>query len=161
NSNDPTKLPLVSHDTGAAGIIANTSARVFIRTLAIRHTLDGAAISTHGATVAISNVYVNPTSDPFNSGRGIYIDSTSSANVDSTKVQTIKGYGILLHNVNNGSVTRSQAYLVHSAQDGSNSTGIEVDYGANNLVSGNVVRWTYGPEVLMDSTTSVVATGNS
>ncbi len=161
NSNDPTKLPLLSHDTGTAGIIANTSARVFIRTLAIRHTLDGAAIYTHGATVAISNVYVNPTSDPFNSGRGIYIDSTSTANVDSSKVQTIKGYGILLHNVANGSITRSQAYLVHNAQDGTNSTGIEVDYGANNLVSGNVVRWTYGPEVLLDSTTSVVATGNN
>jgi uncharacterized protein YjdB len=160
-NNDPTKLPLLSHDTGTAGIVANTTGRVFIRTLAIRQTLDGAAIYTHGATVAISNVYVNPNADPFNSGRGFYIDSTNTASVDSSKVQTIKGYGIRLHNVNNGSITRSQASLIHNAQDGTNSAGIEVDYGANNLVSGNLVRWTYGPEILLDSTASVVASGNN
>jgi uncharacterized protein YjdB len=159
--NDPTKLPLISHDTGTAGITAITSGRIIIRTLAVRHTLDGAAVYAHGATVALSNVFVNPTADPFNSGRGFYIDSTSTASVDSSKVQTVKGYGIRLHNVNNGSVTRSVATLVHNAQDGTNSAGIEVDYGANDVVSGDLVRWTYGPEVLLDSTASAVATTNN
>ncbi len=158
---DPTKLPLVSHDTGTAGITAVTSGRIFIRTLAVRHTLDGAAIYAHGATIALSNVFVNPTADPFNSGRGFYIDSTSTASVDSSKVQTVKGYGIRLHNVNNGSVTRSSASLVHNAADGTNAAGIEVDYGTNDAVSGNFVRWTYGPEVLLDSTVSAIATTNN
>jgi len=161
SSDDPTKLPLLSHDTGTAGITAITSARIFIRTLAIRHTLDGPAIYTHGATVALSNVYVNPNADPFNSGRGFYIDSTSTASVDSCKVQTIKGYGIRLHNVNNGSITRSQVFLVHNASDGTNGAGFEVDYGSNDLISGDFARWTYGPEILLDSTVSVVATGNN
>ena len=161
--NDPTKLPLVvaRHRHGWESS-ANTSARVIlIRTLAIG--IRSTARHLHARRdVAISNVYVNPTSDPFNSGRGIYIDSTNTASVDSSKVQTIKGFGDLLHNVTNGSVTRSQAFLgPQCRRTAPTSTGIEVDYGANNLVSGNMVRWTYGPEVLLDSTASVVATGNS
>ena len=159
--NDPTKLPLISHDTGAAGITAITSARILIRTLAIRHTLDGPALFSHGASIAVSNLYVNPSGDPFNSGRGLWIDSTSNANLDSNKVQNVKAFGIKLHKVNNGSVTRSSVFTVNVAETGTTSAGVEVDYGSNNVISGDLVQWTYGPEILLDSTAAVTATGNS
>ena len=38
---NPSLLPLLAHDTGAAAITANTTAPVAVRYLAIRHTLDG------------------------------------------------------------------------------------------------------------------------
>jgi hypothetical protein len=158
---DPTKLPLLSHDTGTAGITANTSGRILIRTLAIRHTLDGQAIYAHGASIALSNVFVNPAGDPFNSGRGFWIDSTSNASVDSSKVQNVKAFGIKLHNVSNGSVTRSSVLTVNVAEAGTTAAGLEVDYGSNDVVSNNLIRWTYGPEILLDSTTSATATQNS
>ena len=114
--NNPTKLPLISHDTGATAISAITSARVIVRTLAIRHTLDGSALYAHGASIALSNVFVNPSGDPFNSGRGLWIDSTSNASVDSCTVQNVKAFGIKLRNVSNGSLTRSNVYTVAVAE---------------------------------------------
>ncbi len=159
--NDPTKLPLISHDTGAVGILAITSARILIRTLAIRHTLDGSALFAHGASIALSNVFVNPAGDPFNSGRGLWIDSTSNASVDSSKVQNVKAFGIKFHNVSNGSLTRSSVLTVAAAGSGTTSAGIEVDYGSFDVVSANMVRWTAGPEILLDSTAGATVSGNS
>ena len=107
-------------------------------------------------------MFVNPTADPFNSGRGFYIDSTSTASVDSSKVQTVKGYGIRA--AQRQQRLRDPIECVLRAQRRGRARmlpGIEVDYGTNDLVSGNFVRWTYGPEVLLDSTASAIATTNN
>src|SRR5207249_11083920 len=43
-SRDPLLLPLVSHDTGAAGITAYTTATVVIKNLALRHKIGRAHV---------------------------------------------------------------------------------------------------------------------
>ena len=158
--NDPTRLPLISHDTGTAGISAITTARVVIRTLAIRHTLDGAAVFAKGAAIVLSNVFVNPSGDPFNSGRGIAIDSTTHASVDSCGVSSVKAYGFRFHGVNPGSLTNSAVHGVIAAEAGTSGAGVEVLYGSSDLISNNLVRTTAGPEILLDSTASATATNN-
>jgi hypothetical protein len=159
--NDPTKLPLLSHDTGTAGITATTTARIVIRTLAIRHTLDGAAIYGKGPAIVISNVFVNPAGDPFNSGRGIAIDSTSRSSIDSSGVTNVKAYGFRYHGVVTGSITNSAVHGVVAAEAGTTGAGVEVLYGSSDLISTNLVRTTAGPEILLDSTASVTATANN
>ena len=51
-----TKLPLISHDTGTTAILASSPAHVSIRTIAIRHTLDGPAIDARSALIDINQV---------------------------------------------------------------------------------------------------------
>ena len=159
--NDPTKLPLLSHDSGTAGITAITTARIVIRTMAIRHTLDGPAIYAKGATIAISNVFVNPSGDPFNSGRGIAVDSTGRSSIDSSAVTNVKAYGFRYHGVVTGSLTNSSVHTVVAAEAGTTGAGVEVLYGSSDIISTNLVLTTAGPEILLDSTAAATATANN
>src|SRR5207244_9007677 len=56
----PLLLPLVSHDTGAAGITAYTTATVVIKNLALRHTFNGPAIHAPHADLRLAGRYANP-----------------------------------------------------------------------------------------------------
>lgn len=160
NGRDPTKLPLLSHDTGAAGITAFTTARVTIRTLAIRHTLDGLAIDARHPAVQIVAVYVNPSGDPFNSGRGISVDSTTAAVVDSCGVKNVRGFGIHLQTTSNATVLLNSVTGVVAADPSTSGAGIDVFYGSNNQVIANTIRTVAGPQILMDSTAGATIANN-
>src|SRR5262249_31691303 len=56
----PRLLPLISHDTGAAGITAYTTTIVVIKNLALRHTVAGTAIDARKADLRVARFYVNP-----------------------------------------------------------------------------------------------------
>jgi uncharacterized protein YjdB len=163
NGRDPTKLPLLSHDTGTAGIAVPTSARVVIRTLAIRHTLDGPAINATTAAIQINQVYVNPSGDPFNAGRGILIQSTSSATIDTTSVNAVHGYGVQFRNVSSGrvSTTTVTSVTTSTSADSTFGAGIAVIGGTGNAVTSDYVRLAGGPEILIDSSTSATVQANN
>jgi uncharacterized protein YjdB len=163
NGRDPTKLPLLSHDTGTAGILASSPARVVIRTLAIRHTLDGPAINASTAAIQINQVYINPSGDPFNAGRGILIQSTSSATIDTSGVNAVHGYGVTFRNVNTGrvSTTNVAGVTASTSADSTYGAGIAVIGGTGNLVTSDQVRLAAGPEIFIDSSASVTVTANN
>jgi uncharacterized protein YjdB len=158
-----TKLPLISHDTGTTAILASSPAHVSIRTIAIRHTLDGPAIDARSALIDINQVFVNPAGDPFVYGRGISVQSTNAAIIDSVNIQAVHGYGMQLINVVGGRVGEStiQGVKLSTAQDSTVGAGIGVLYGSENTITGNTVRNDAGAQVLIDSSTSATVTGNS
>jgi Bacterial Ig-like domain (group 2) len=163
NGRNATKLPLISHDTGTTAIVATSPAHVSIRTIAIRHTLDGPAIDARSALIQINQVFVNPSGDPFVNGRGISIQSTSAAIVDSVTVNAVHGYGLQLVNVINGRVGESTiaGVKLSTAQDSTVGAGIGVIYGSLNTVTGNSVRNVAGAQVLIDSSATATVSGNS
>jgi uncharacterized protein YjdB len=158
-----TKLPLISHDTGTTAILASSPAHVSIRTIAIRHTLDGPAIDARSALIDINQVFVNPAGDPFVYGRGISVQSTNAAIIDSVNIQAVHGYGMQLINVVGGRVGEStiQGVKLSTAQDSTVGAGIGVFYGSENTITGNTVRNDAGAQVLIDSSASATVTGNS
>jgi uncharacterized protein YjdB len=158
-----TKLPLISHDTGTTGILASSPAHVSIRTIAIRHTLDGPAIDARSALIQINQVFVNPSGDPFIYGRGISVQSTNAAIIDSVNIQAVHGYGLQMINVTGGRVGEStiQGVKLSTAQDSTVGAGIGVFYGTENTVTGNTVRNDAGAEVLIDSSSSATVSANS
>jgi hypothetical protein len=160
---DPTKLPLISHDTGTAGIVATSPARVSIRTIAIRHTLDGLAVDARTALIQINQVFVNPSNDPFSSGRGLSVQSTSSATIDSSGVNTVHGYGVQMVHVNNGrvSTTNIKSVSLSTNADTTLGAGIAILYGMGNTVLQNTVRTVAGAQILIDSSTTAIVTGNN
>jgi len=163
NGRDPTRLPLISHDTGTTGILATSPAHVSVRTIAIRHTLDGPAIDARSALIELNQVFVNPAGDAFVNGRGISIRSTSAAIVDSCGVQAVHGYGMQLVSVTNGRVGESNIHGVKlsTGQDSTVGAGIGVFYGSLNTITGNTVRTVAGAQVDVDSSAQVTITGNS
>ena len=160
---DPTKLPLISHDTGTAGILATSPARVNIRTIAIRHTLDGLAIDARTALIQINQVFVNPSGDAFSSGRGLSVQSTASATIDSSGVNSVHGYGVQMVHVTNGRVgtTSIHGVSLSTNADTTLGAGIAILYGSGDNVLQNTVRTVAGAQVLIDSSTSAVVSGNN
>lgn len=160
---DPTKLPLLSHDTGTAGILSTSPARVVVRTLAIRHTLDGPAIDARTAAIQINQVYVNPSGDAFSSGRGFSVQSTSQATIDSCIVSAVHGYAVSFRNVINGRINQItvNGVVLSTALDSTVGAGIAVMQGSGNLVENDLVRLTAGPEIFVDSSATATITGNN
>jgi hypothetical protein len=163
NGRNPKYLPLISHDTGTAGIFALSPAHVSVRTIAIRHTLDGPAVDARSALIQLNQVYVNPSGDPFVNGRGLSVQATSAALVDSCSVQAVHGYGIQMVNVTNGRVGESTVTGVSksSAADSTLGAGIAVIYGSQDVVASNTLRTVAGAQVLVDSSVGATVSGNA
>jgi hypothetical protein len=163
NGRDATRLPLISHDTGTTAILASSPAHVSVRTIAIRHTLDGPAVDARSALIQLNQVFVNPSGDPFVNGRGISIQSTSAAILDSCTVNAVHGYGIQLVNVINGRVGEStiKGVKLSTGPDSTVGAGIGVFAGSLNTVTGNTVRTVAGAQVLIDSSATATVNANS
>jgi hypothetical protein len=163
NGHDVTRLPLISHDTGTTAILATSPARVSVRTIAIRHTLDGPAVDARSALIQLNQVVVNPSGDPFVNGRGISVQSTSAAILDSCTVNAVHGYGIQLVNVTNGRVGEStiKGVKLSTGQDSTVGAGIGVFNGSLNTVTGNTVRTVAGAQILIDSSATATVNANS
>lgn len=151
---NPALLPAIAHDTGAAGIVATTTAQLVIRYLSMTHSLDGPAINTSGADVRIEHFHVNPGSSAIKLGRGILVrDAPTFAVLADIGVRNVRGYGIRLERVTQGQVDRAVVTGVDSVT-GTRGAGIDVYRGSTNEVRAATIRETQGPGVLLDSTSS-------
>jgi hypothetical protein len=140
--NNPLNLPLIAHDTGAAGITAITSAPQTIRYFAVRHTLDGPALDANGSDVAIDNLYVNPAGTTTSRiGRGISVkNSLSGTSIVLSTVDSVRGYGLRLESVSNATVRLLTVIGVDSLPGVEEGAGIKLVSGNGASVKIGIVR---------------------
>lgn len=152
NGNDPRLLPVIAHDAGAAAIAVGGTSSVLIRSLAVRHTVDGPALDATGANVRIENLHVNPGATA-RVGRGILLRGTASGSaVLDSRVSAVTSYGIRVESVANAQITR---VVVDGVDAGSGTgAGIHLVGGSGALVEYSVVRATVGPRIQLDTTVS-------
>ncbi len=162
NPRDPLLLPRLSHDSGAAGILAHTIAPVGIKNLTIQHTVDGPAIEAVHSDVRIATVFVNPPGTVGGRvGRGISVDSSlSGALVRDADVRNVRGYGIRLRDGAADTVDRVTVHTVDSVAGEEPGAGIRLVRETNARVHGSSVRGTQGPQILVDSSPGAVVVGN-
>jgi len=160
---DPLLLPLVSHDTGAAGITAYTTATVTIKNLALRHTLAGPAIDARRADLRVANFYVNPPGTTAGRiGSGIALDSSTSsaATITRSDIRSVRGYGIRVRDATGVVVDTVTIQLVDSVPGAEPGAGVRVLRGSGNTVRHATVRGTQGPQILVDSSPSATVALN-
>lgn len=151
---DPLLLPLLSHDTGSAGITAYTTATVTIKNLALRHTVSGPAIDARGADLRVAVFYVNPPSTVAGRiGRGIALDSSTSsaASITNSDIRSVRAYAIRLRDATGVVVDSVTIQTVDSMPGVDVGAGIRVLRGSGNTIRHVTVRGTQGPEILVDS----------
>jgi hypothetical protein len=149
---NPALLPAIAHDTGAAGIVATTTAQIVIRYFALTHSLDGPAVNTSGADVRIDNFHINPGTSSIKIGRGILVrDAPTFAALSDISVRNVRGYGVRLERAVQGQVDRVTVTGVDSIS-GTRGAGIDVYRGSMTAVRFATVRGAQGPAVLLDST---------
>ncbi len=149
---DVASLPLLAHDTGAAAITAYTTAPVAVKYLVIRHTLDGPAFAGDGSDAQLRWVYVNPPSSGVTTriGRGILVANSQAGSVlQNVTVRNVRGYGISLVNSSTANIASDSVVGVDSIGVPEGGAGISLRGGASNSVSGNVIRATRGPRILV------------
>jgi len=160
---DPLLLPLVSHDTGAAGITAYTTATVVIKDLALRHTIAGPAIDARQADLRISRFYINPPGTVVaRIGRGIALDSAASATarITSSEIHSVRGFGIRVRDGTGVVIDTVYVESVDSSPGVDIGAGIRLLRGSGNAVRHATVRGTQGPQILVDSSTNAMITAN-
>ena len=160
---NPSLLPLLAHDTGAAAITANTTAPVAVHYLAIRHTLDGAAFASNGSDVDLQRVYVNPPGTvTTHIGRGISVKGSSSGTVlKNLTVLSVRGYGISLENSSAATITADSVIGVDSIDVPEGGAGISLRGGASMIVNNNVIRATRGPRILVRGAASATVSNHT
>jgi len=160
---NPLLLPRLSHDSGAAGILARTIAPVVIKNLAIQHTIDGPAIQAIHSDVQIADVFVNPLGTVGGRvGRGIAIDSSlSGALVRRVDVRNVRGYGIRMRDGAADTVDQVLVQTVDSVPGEEPGAGIRLLRETNARVHGSTVLGTQGPEILADSSPGAMIVGNN
>jgi len=163
SNRDPLLLPLLSHDSGSAGILARTIAQVVIRNLAIQHTIDGPAIQAVHSDVDIADVFVNPPGTVGGRiGRGIAVDSSvSGALVSRVEVRNVRGYGIRLRDGAADTVDQVTVHTVDSVAGEEPGAGIRLLRETNARVHGSVVLGTQGPAILADSSPGTMIVGDT
>ncbi|MDQ4079912.1 MAG: Ig-like domain-containing protein, partial [Gemmatimonadota bacterium] len=159
NGNNPSFLPTISHESGAAAIVVTSGASVLVRNMTVRHVVDGPAIDADGAGVRIENVHVNP-GQTFRLGRGFRIANATGAIVADSRINAVVGYGVLLSNVGSGLVSRVRVTGVDSVL-GANGEGLRIVGGTGNTIELTAVRATVGPRILLDSTAGARVTDDT
>ena len=160
---DPLLLPLLSHDTGAAGITAYTAATVVIKNLALRHTIAGPAIDARQADLRVARFYVNPPGTvAARIGRGIALDSatSSAASITSSEIRSVKGYGIRVRDGTGVVVDTVYIESVDSLPGVEAGAGIRILRGSANAVRHATIRGTQGPAILVDSSAGATLAAN-
>lgn len=160
---NPLLLPLLSHDTGAAGITAYTAATVVIKNLALRHTTAGPAIDARRADLRVAGFYVNPPGTVTGRiGRGIALDSASSASATITNIdiRSVRGYGLRVRDGQSVAIDSVYIEAVDSIGGVEIGAGIRILRGSGHTVRHAKVRGTQGPAILVDSTSGVILASN-
>src|SRR6266704_171256 len=140
---NPLLLPLISHDTGSAGITAYTAATVVIKNLALRHTISGPAIDARQADLRVARFYVNPPGTvAARIGRGIALDSatSSAASITSSEIRSVKGYGIRVRDGTGVVVDTVYIESVDSLPGVEAGAGIRILRGSGNAVRHATIR---------------------
>ncbi len=151
---NPLLLPLLSHDTGAAGITAYTAATVIVKNLTLRQTVAGPAIDARRADLRVSWFYVNPPGiGASRIGGGIALDSStaSAAIITDSDIRDVRGYGIRVRDASGVVVDRVNVETVDSVLGQEPGAGIRVLRGSGNTVRRATVRGTQGPQILVES----------
>jgi nitrous oxidase accessory protein NosD len=154
---DPLLLPLLSHDTGAAGITAYTAATVVVKNLAMRHTAAGPAIDARRADLRVSGFYLNPPGTAAGRiGEGIALDSSTSsaASITGSNIRSVRGFGIRVRDASGVLVDSVTVQTVDSVPGSEPGAGIRILRGSGNTVRHTTVRGTQGPQVLVESSPS-------
>jgi len=160
---NPLLLPLLSHDTGAAGITAYTPATVVIKNLALRHTIAGPAIDARKADLRVARFYVNPPGTvAARIGRGVALDSatSSAASITSTEIRSVKGYGIRVRDGTGVVVDTVYIESVDSMPGVEAGAGIRILRGSAIAVRHATIRGTQGPAILVDSSAGATIAAN-
>ena len=160
---NPSLLPLLAHDTGAAAITAVTTAPVALRYLAIRHTLDGAAFSGNGSDVDLQWLYVNPPGTVTTRiGRGVLVaNSQAGSNLINLRIRSVRGYGVSLVNSSTATVASDSIIGVDSIGIPEGGAGISLRGGAAVSLTANVIRATHGPRILVRGPASATITNHT
>ncbi len=161
--NNPLLLPLISHDSGAAGITAYTPATVVIKNLALRHTIAGPAIDARRADLRVAGFYVNPPGTvAARIGRGIALDSatSSAASITSSEIRSVRGYGIRVRDGTGVLVDTVYIESVDSLPGVDVGAGIRLLRGSGNAVRHATIRGTQGPAILVDSSAGATLAAN-
>ena len=149
---NPSRLPVITHDTGTAGILAHTRAPVTVRYFSILHSVDGAAIDVRESDAQLEWIYVNPGVSGLRIGRGILLrDVASAAVIANSVVNEVAGYGIRVESSRNVRITGVRVNAVGTVS-GESGAGIHLVGGEGHLVELSRVRGTWGPHILGDNT---------
>ena len=160
---NPLLLPLISHDTGVAGITAYTASTVVIKNLALRHTTAGPAIDARRADLRVAGFYVNPPGTvTARIGRGISLDSASSvsATITSIDIRSVRGFGIRVREGQGVAIDSVYIESVDSLPGVDVGAGIRIVRGSGNTVRHARIRGTHGPAILVDSTSGAIVASN-
>ncbi len=160
---NPLLLPLISHDTGSAGITAYTAATVVIKNLALRHTISGPAIDARQADLRVARFYVNPPGTvAARIGRGIALDSSTSsaATITSSDIRSVRGYGIRVRDGTGVVIDTVYVESVDSLAGVDVGAGIRLLRGSGNAVRHATIRGTQGPALLVDSSAGATIAAN-
>lgn len=139
---NPALLPLIGHDSGAAGITAYTSAPMTLRYLALRHSLDGPAVDDSGSDVRIDYFYVNPPGSATSRiGRGISIkNSISGTSLRNCLVDSVRGYGVRLQSVSNAGIVGVYVFGVDSIPGVEEGAAFKLVNSSTDSVSASLSR---------------------
>ena len=149
---NPARLPVITHDTGTAGILAHTRAPVTVRYFSILHSVDGAAVDVKESDAQLEWIYVNPGVSGLRIGRGILLrDVTSAAVVANSVINEVAGYGIRVDNARNVRITGVRVNAVGTVS-GEIGAGIHLVGGEGHVVESSRIRGTAGPHILGDNT---------
>jgi len=151
---NPLLLPLISHDSGVAGITAYTAATVVVKNLVLRHTFAGPAIDARRADLRVSNFYVNPPGTGAGRiGYGIALDSSTSsaATITNSDIRSVRGYGIRVRDASGVVVDGVTIETVDSLPGQEPGAGIRVLRGSGHTIRHATVRGTQGPQILVES----------
>src|SRR6266568_3537296 len=160
---NPLLLPLISHDTGSAGITAYTAATVVIKNLALRHTISGPAIDARQADLRVARFYVNPPGTvAARIGRGIALDSSTSsaATITNSDIRSVRGYGIRVRDGTGVVIDTVYVESVDSLAGVDVGAGIRLLRGSGNAVRHATIRGTQGPALLVDSSAGAMIAAN-
>ena len=160
---NPSRLPLVEHDTGGAAISAITTAPVTVRYFEIRHTVDGPAFASDGSDALLEWLYVNPPGTvPSRIGRGVSVRNSQSGSVlKNLNIRSVRGFGISLAGSSNALVTADSVVGVDSTGVPERGAGISINGGSSVTMRANVVRSTRGPRILVRGATSAEISGHT
>ncbi|HVE77737.1 MAG TPA: Ig-like domain-containing protein [Gemmatimonadaceae bacterium] len=157
---DPSRLPVLAHDSGTVALVARTAAPVKVAYLAIRHSVDGPSVRTVGTDAQLEWLYVNPGAVDFAGGQGIAVDSAPTrAVLANVEVRGVRGYGVRLIDVVGGDIRDAVVQLVNMAP-GMTGAGVEVRGGTGTRLTRVRARRAAGPQVLLDGTADVALTAS-
>ena len=159
NGRDASRLPSISHDSGAAAIVITAGVPVSVRFMAIQHSIEGPAIDSRASDVRLEHVHINPGLGA-TVGSGILItDAPAFAIVAHSTVRAVRGYGVRIVNSAGARISDGDVRAV-SAATGQSGAGIHLVRGSGGVIERTLVRLTAGPQIQADTASGLTIASN-